>query len=57
MSVAGEGRRLGAHALLEVAVGAEREDEVVEGGGAGSSVRVEEPALPPRGHGGEDKEK
>ncbi len=47
---AGEGRRLGADALLDVTVAAQRVDVVVEGRGALGGVGVEHAALAAGGH-------
>ena len=47
---AGERGRLAADALLDVAVGGDAPDVVVEGALAGCRVRVEEAALPAGGH-------
>ena len=47
---AGERRGLGADALLQVAVGADRPDRVVERRLAGGGVGVEQPALAAGGH-------
>ena len=47
---AGQRRRLAADALLDVAVGRDAPDAVVEGALAGRRVRVQQPALAARGH-------
>ena len=48
--VAGQRGRLGGDALLEAAVAGDREDEVVERGGARGGLRVEQAALVAGGH-------
>ena len=52
---AGDRRRLRGDALLDIAVGGDHVDVVVEGRGAGRCVRVEQAALPPRCHGHADR--
>ncbi len=47
--VSGQGGGLGGHALLQVAVGGDDPDRVVEGARAGGGVGVEQPAHPPLG--------
>jgi hypothetical protein len=52
--VPGQGGRLGGDALLDVAVGGDDVDLVVERALARRGVRVEQPPLAPRGHGHAD---